>query len=144
MTTSRGASQQPFDEMTVADIMEKHVQVAQGTTKADAVASLMIQGFGSVPIVDDQHRLIGVLSEHDLLASLDRGQRWSDIAAEEVMSRNPYSVRTEMTLGTLVHVLKASDLVRVPVVDAQNKLVGIVARRDVLRACLAAGGSAKA
>ena len=52
------------------------------------------------------------------------------------MTGNPYSVRTETTLGTLVHVLRASDLVRVPVVDASEKLVGIVARRDVLRTYL--------
>jgi CBS domain-containing protein len=35
--------------------------------------------------------------------------------------------------------LRASDLVRVPVVDAKDKVVGIIARRDVLRAYLAAG-----
>jgi CBS domain-containing protein len=42
-------------------------------------------------------------------------------------------------LPTLIHVLRASDLIRVPVVDADDKLVGIIARRDVLRAYLAAG-----
>jgi CBS domain-containing protein len=55
------------------------------------------------------------------------------------MTYNPYSVRQETTLPTLVHVFRASDLIRVPVVDAKDKLVGIVARRDVLRAYLAAG-----
>jgi len=36
-------------------------------------------------------------------------------------------------------VFRASDLIRVPVVDAKNELVGIIARKDVLRAYLAAG-----
>jgi CBS domain-containing protein len=40
----------------------------------------------------------------------------------------------------LVHVLRASDLIRVPVVNAKEKLVGIIARRDLLRAYLATGG----
>jgi CBS domain-containing protein len=40
----------------------------------------------------------------------------------------------------LVHVLRASDLVRVPVVDDKDRLVGIIARRDVLRTYLATGG----
>jgi CBS domain-containing protein len=55
------------------------------------------------------------------------------------MTGNPYSVRPETILGTLIHVFRASDLVRVPVVDASDRLVGIIARRDVLRTYLSAG-----
>jgi CBS domain-containing protein len=99
----------------------------------------MMEGFGSVPIIDEHQRLLGVVSEHDLLEALDDGQRWADLKAEEIMSRTPYSVGQEATMGTLIHVLKASKLIHVPVVDAQNRLVGIVARRDVVRACLDAG-----
>jgi CBS domain-containing protein len=119
--------------------MEKKVHLAHGGTRVDVVASLMVEGFGSVPIVDEQQRLIGVVSEHDLLIALDRGRPWGDLTAQDVMSRNPYSVRQETTVATLIHVLKASDLIRVPVVDAQNHLIGIVARRDVVRACLDEG-----
>jgi CBS domain-containing protein len=63
------------------------------------------------------------------------------LTAGEIMTGNPYSVRPETNLGTLVHVLRASDLVRVPVVDAKDRLVGIIARRDVLRTYLGNGSS---
>ena len=56
---------------------------------------------------------------------------------------NPYSIRAETNLETLVHVLRASDLVRVPVVDEKDRLVGIIARRDVLRTYLSTGSSNK-
>jgi CBS domain-containing protein len=59
------------------------------------------------------------------------------------MSVNPYSVRQETTVGTLIHVLKESDLIRVPVVNEDNKLIGIVARRDVVRAALRYGADAR-
>jgi CBS domain-containing protein len=136
---SGGAGPRKFTDLTVSDIMEQKVQLARGETRVDVLASLIVEGFGSVPIVDGQQRLVGVMSEHDLLAALDRGQRWVDLTALDIMSRNPYSVRRETTVATLIHVLKASDLIRVPVVDPQNRLVGIVARRDVVRACLQAG-----
>jgi CBS domain-containing protein len=55
------------------------------------------------------------------------------------MTGNPYSIPLETNVATLVHVLRASDLVRVPVVDAKNRLVGIIARRDVLRTYLSGG-----
>ena len=76
----------------------------------------------------------------DLLAAIDDGHPLGTVSAKDIMTANPYSVRPETTLGTLVHVLRASDLVRVPVVDAKDKLVGIIARRDVLRTYLATGG----
>ena len=80
------------------------------------------------------------MSEHDLLAVVDDRHALSAVTAKDIMTSNPYSVRAETTLGTLVHILRASDLVRVPVVDAKNKLIGMIARRDVLRTYLATGG----
>ena len=127
--------------MTVKDVMEKRVQVVRLRTKGDVIASLMIEGFGAVPVVNDGRRLAGIVSEHDLLAAIDDGHELGRVTAGDIMTGNPYSVRTETTLGTLVHVLRASDLVRVPVVDASDKLVGIIARRDVLRTYLAGNSS---
>ncbi len=128
-----------FSAATVAQVMEKAVQCARLKTKGDVIASLMIEGFGAVPVVDDQKKLVGIVSEHDLLAAMDDGHQLGVVAAGDIMTHNPYSVRPETTLPTLVHVLRASDLVRVPVVDAKDKLVGIIARRDLLRTYLAAG-----
>jgi CBS domain-containing protein len=55
------------------------------------------------------------------------------------MIENPYSVPPETSLSTLIHVLTESDLMSVPVVTAQNQLVGVVTRRDVVRAALRPG-----
>jgi CBS domain-containing protein len=129
-----------FDSMTVSQVMEKEVQSVRLRTKGDVIASLMIEGFGAVPVLENGRKLAGIVSEHDLLAAVDDGQRLGAVSAKDVMTSNPYSVRPETTLGTLVHVLRASDLVRVPVVDDKDKLVGIIARRDVLRTYLATGG----
>ena len=127
--------------LTVKDVMNKRVQYAHLGTKAKVIASLMIKGFGAVPVVDRERKLAGIVSEHDLLGAIDDGHELGRLTAADVMTGNPYSVRKETTLGTLVHVLRASDLVRVPVVDAKDKLVGIIARRDVLRMYLAGKSS---
>ena len=132
-----------FEDLLVKQVMETKVQSARQKTKGDVIASLMIEGFGCVPVVDGAKKLIGVVSEHDLLGAMDDGHGLSSVAATDVMTANPYSVRPETTLGTLVHVLRASDLVRVPVVDAKDRLVGIVARRDVLRTYVGGGKAAR-
>jgi CBS domain-containing protein len=128
-----------FASMMVKEVMERAVQSVHLKTKGDVIASLMIEGFGAVPVVNDEKKLVGIVSEHDLLAAIDDGHKLDVVRAGDIMTGNPYSVRPETTLGTLVHVLRASDLVRVPVVDANDRLVGIIARRDVLRTYLAAG-----
>ena len=130
-----------FSSMTVKQVMEKQVQSARLRTKGDVIASLMIEGFGSVPVVDGKGKLAGIVSEHDLLAAIDDGHSLGLLMAKDIMTGNPYSVRTATTLGTLVHVLRASDLIRVPVVDDKERLVGIIARRDILRAYLAVGST---
>jgi CBS domain-containing protein len=129
-----------FDSMTVSQIMEKEVQYVRLRAKGDVIASLMIEGFGAVPVVENGRKLTGIVSEHDLLAVLDDRHQLSTVTAKDIMTAHPYSVRPETTLGTMVHVLRASDLIRVPVVNAKEKLIGIIARRDLLRAYLATGG----
>lgn len=130
-----GASR--FGEMLVSQVMQNGVQYAHRRTTSDLIASMMLEGFGSVPVVDEQHRVVGIVSEHDLLSALDGGHQLDRLYAEDIMSSNPYTVRAETNLATLIHVLRSSDLIRVPVVDAGGKLIGIVARRDILRMYLA-------
>ena len=135
----RAGTKKDFGLMTVKQVMQNRVQSAHLKTKGDVIASLMIEGFGAVPVVDATDKLLGIVSEHDLLAAMDDGHKLGAVSASEIMTCNPYSIHPEAILPTLVHVFRASDLIRVPVVDAKDKLVGIIARRDVLRAYLAAG-----
>ncbi len=138
---ARVVKKQDFASVTVKEVMETRVQSVHIRTKGDVIASLMIEGFGAVPVIDKTRTLIGIVSEHDLLGAIDDGQKLGALTAGDIMTGNPYSVRPETDLGTLVHVLRASDLVRVPVVDAKDRLVGIIARRDVLRTYLSAGST---
>lgn len=128
----------------MGDVLSTRVQAAPLDTKGDDLAALLAKGPGPVMIVDKSKHLLGVVSEQDLLLSLDEGQQWSALSAKELMSENPYSVPPETNLSTFVHVLTESDLIAVPVVNAENRLVGIVTRRDVVRAALRLGAGRQA
>ena len=132
-----GSSQNPgFECLTVDQIMEKQIDFADDKTKADVLASYMVEGFGSVPIVDQEQRLIGIVSEYDLLTALGRGRKWNDLPACEIMTRHPASVTPDTSIATLMGILQSSRFIRMPVVDSKEKLIGVVARRDILRAYL--------
>ncbi|GMV48481.1 MAG: hypothetical protein NBKEAIPA_03301 [Nitrospirae bacterium] len=130
-----------FEDLTVGQVLNKRVATARPDTKADQVAALIVKGTGTVPVVDGAKRLVGVVSEHDLLLALDEGQAWAVLRAKDIMSGNPYSARPEHNLPTLVHVLTESDLMSVPVADERNRFVGVVSRRDVVKAALKAGAA---
>jgi CBS domain-containing protein len=131
-----GRTRAAFEDLTVGAILNKRAPSVRIDMKGDAVAAVILKESGGVPVVDKAKQLVGVVSEHDLLVTLDGGQAWSARTAKDLMSANPYSVRPETSLPTLVHVLIESDLLSVPVVTEANRLLGVVTRRDVLRAAL--------
>jgi len=97
------------------------------------LASLMIEGFGGVPIVDGNQRLVGIVTEFDLLAVLDAGKKLGDISAGQIMTPETISVTPDTDIRTLIYVLQTNHVIRVPVIDNKDgKLIGIVARRDIL------------
>jgi predicted transcriptional regulator len=51
-----------FDSMTVSKVMEKEVQFVRMRTKGDVIASLMIEGFGAVTVVENGRKLAGIVS----------------------------------------------------------------------------------
>ena len=137
-TALRGSK---FGKLTVGAIMEKQVQSAEKDTTAEMIASYMMDGFGSVPIVDENNKLVGIVSEFDLLAALRKGKKLQDVAAGEILTPNPVSVTQDTDVVTLMDVLQNNHLIRVPVLDKVGNLIGIVARRDLLRGYLQTSGS---
>ncbi len=125
-----------FVQLTVDEIMEKQVKSAHDKTTVEDLASFMVEGFGSIPIVDQQKRLIGIVSEFDLLSALGRGRKWNNLPACEIMTRHPASVTPKTEITTLIGILQSSRFIRMPVVDSNGTLIGIVARRDIIRAYL--------
>lgn len=143
-TTAEGRAairESKFGHLTVSAIMETEVQSATKEAKAEMLASYMMEGFGSVPIVDSNNKLLGIVSEFDLLASLRKGKKLEDVTAGDILTPNPISVTKDTDMMTLVDVLQNNHLIRVPVLDNVGKLIGIVARRDLLRGYLQTSGS---
>ncbi|MBA5872030.1 MAG: CBS domain-containing protein [Nitrospira sp. CR2.1] len=135
-TAGRARAGRGFEQLTVKDIIKRRVTPARLDMKGDKVAALLVKEGCAVAVVDKARRLVGIVSEHDLLSALDAGRAWNEQQADELMSANPYSVRPETTLPTLVHVLTESDLLSAPVVNEADRFLGVVTRRDVLRAAL--------
>jgi CBS-domain-containing membrane protein len=140
--------------MIAADIMTRDVvTLSPEATAAAAARQLLDHGISAAPVVDAKGRLVGIVSESDLLARPSktsmRGQ-WRRFFDQEAACLEELATARKLTVGNLMtrHVAAVSAatpvevlaglmhrrrLKRVPVV-ADGKLVGIVSRVDVLAA----------
>ena len=120
--------------LTVHQIMEDAVFTCSPGTVGVIVAQVLTdRNFGSIPVVDDGRRLLGLISEFDLLKAMTDGKDLQKVAAEDIMTpeENLVTVTEETPVMDLVKILQESHLIRVPVVKDKT-LVGIVARRDIV------------
>ena len=139
---------------TVAEVMTtKVVAVVPGTPYLDLVRTLRLWRISGMPVVDEARRVIGVVSESDLLrkheyrgrtgrplferhlARLARTKAGGDNAGT-TMTAPAITVRPGDTVVSAARVLAGHGIKRVPVVDDNGELVGIVTRGDLLRVFL--------
>lgn len=121
--------------LRVKDVMSTPVlTVREEWSAAQAADMLARHGFTLLPVVDEHNRLLGVVDESDLLEDpLDgrRGARPHTVGG--LMETDVPRIAPDTALGVLEHRMAAMGLRAIPVVD-HGFLVGIVTRRDLLRA----------
>lgn len=118
--------------MHASDIMSRPVISVHGDTPvAEAVVLLIQHGFASLPVVDDDDQVVGIISESDALASGSacRGRT----ATVEALMTTPVEVAAPDTdVAELARRILAGHLRSIPIVQ-HGVLVGVVSRRDLLR-----------
>lgn len=119
--------------MHARDILSRPVVTVQPQTPLrSAVALLTAHGFAALPVVDDDGRVIGLLSESGALAA---ASRMETALVEAVMTVPVEVVNPGTDTSTIASRMLFGGLRSMPVVEA-GVLVGIVARRDLLRALI--------
>lgn len=118
--------------LTVGQMMQDAVTTCTPRTDASTIASMMTRrNFGSLPVVEQDGTLVGIVSEYDLLQAMIDGRDLRKVLAVELMSAYPVSVTEDQTLAQIADLFQDRYMTRVPVLR-NKKLVGILARRDLL------------
>ena len=127
-----------FHALQAGLIMETAVVSCKPTDLGRFIASqLANHNIGSVPIVDKDELLVGLVSEFDLLQVLMEGRELDMVMAEEVMTREVKTIQEDTPVDEIIRLMDTHHLIRMPIVK-DGKLVGIVARRDLLFAYIKA------
>jgi CBS domain-containing protein len=123
-----------FKGLTASRIMEARVVAAHLETGWCEMARVMTEReFGSLPIVDVDNILLGIVTEYDLLKVLMQSDKVKGVSAKDIMTKGAICVSEETPVSEIVDIIETKHLIRLPVVK-DGKLVGVVARRDILLA----------
>ena len=114
------------------DIMTANVvTITPDSTMRDAASLILRHGVSGLPVVDDRDRLVGVLSEWDLLQVLEAPEIESE-PVRNYMTHDTVCIGEETSLVDVVDLFQARRLRRLPV-TRDEKLVGLVSRHDLIR-----------
>ncbi len=140
-------------------IMTKNVISVSPNDEIEKAARLLLEHkISGMPVVDEESRVVGIISEGDLVIReqevkapafseilggvifLESQKRFFEelkktiaLTVDELMSRKVYTVNEETPLEQIATLMSKKAVNRVPVVDGNNKLVGIVTRQDIIR-----------
>ena len=122
-----------FATLKAEQFMQDVVSYYQVEDTGEKLAGAITEGgFGSIPILAKDGTVVGIVSEFDLLKAITEGKDLSKMTAGEMMTKGNISVTKDTSATEIIHLLQSQHLIRVAVVDAQGKLLGVVARRDIL------------
>ncbi|MEM0061321.1 MAG: CBS domain-containing protein [Fervidicoccaceae archaeon] len=120
---------------TVESIMSKPpITVHKNDSVQDAAKLMFNNRIGSVLVVDDDGRLIGILTERDLvyLVSTGKSQLLNEYPVWQLMTENPVTAKPTDTIEEALARMKEINVRHLPVVDDDGKPVGVLSIRDII------------
>ena len=113
-------------------LMEDHLVTCHPTDSALTAADKLYEGnCGSVPVVDNDYTLIGLVSEYELLCLMEAEKDLRNIPVGDIMTREVVTITEDTAFLDITRLLQKHHLIRVPVVNGRT-LKGMLSRRDVV------------
>ena len=106
------------------------VTIRLGSTVKDALDMMAEYHIGGIPVVDDENHLVGIVTNRDL-----RFERRLDKLVDEIMSKeNLVTTHQQTDLTAAAQILQENKIEKLPVVDKENHLVGLITYKDITKA----------
>ena len=118
--------------------MSPQVIAASQNNTAEQISTRLLSGeFNGLPVVDENDSVIGIVTALDILKAIQEGggegKKLNSILAKDIMTPNPSVVKTDTPIEKVIDIIITQEIVLVPVVDNNNRIVGVVSRLDIIR-----------
>ncbi len=116
----------------VRDVMTPNPEcVSEKDSIRDVARIMKEQDTGVVPVVDGK-RIIGLITDRDIVVrGIAEGRELSSVKVNEIMSKSVRSVKEDTPVTEVLDLMSSAEIRRVPVVNGNNELVGIISLGDI-------------
>jgi CBS domain-containing protein len=123
--------------MLVRDVVESKgrrvITIDSEANVSEAVAKLVQNNIGSLPVVDQQGRLVGIFAERDVLRLIhNRGEGFGRLRVADVMTAGPVTCQLDEDVNDVMGKMSARHIAKVPVLS-DDQLVGVISVGDVVK-----------
>lgn len=152
-----------MQEKLVKDIMTKNVIIVSRETTIGELSKLLLKNsITGAPVVDENGKLTGMVTDADIItekiepifpiyfdplivsyAYLENFEKYQkdmkeylNTKVEDIMTRRVKTVKGDTSVSDVVRIMVRDRINRIPVVDEDNKVIGIIARADILKSML--------
>lgn len=125
--------------LTVEDIMHSGTEnplVKADISVQDALFVITDKGLGAVSVVDDNNKMLGVLTDGDIRRGLSKGVDFLKRPVTELMTASPKTITKEKLAAQALHIMESNrpkPITVLPVVDAENHVIGLLHMTDLVR-----------
>jgi CBS domain-containing protein len=121
--------------MKLKNLMAKDVKTCRVWDDLNTAAQIMWDhDCGCVPVLDDMSKLVGMLTDRDIcMAAYTQGKPLREMQVKSAMSKTVHTCSLQDTLSVAENLMQAHKVRRLPVLDGQGLLVGIISLHDIAR-----------
>ena len=117
------------------EVMVRPVISARKNASARDIALQLMNGlYSGMPVTDDDGKVIGVITEIDILNAIMEGKKLEKTVAGDIMTSEVVTVDPDTSVSEIIKIMNEKKIIRIPVVSKEGKLRGVVSRSDILRA----------
>jgi CBS domain-containing protein len=121
--------------MKAYDIMSIDIEAAkENATVTEIGTRLILRSINGMPIIDDDGKVIGILTIIDILRAIKDNKNIDALKANDIMTKNPIVIEQGTDILEIIDIMDKKGIEMVPVIEAKNdnRIIGIVSRKDII------------
>lgn len=125
-----------MEDRTAFEIMTRPAISAKLKASARDIALQFInEQYSGMPVTEEDGKVIGIVTEIDILKALNEGKELSHINAGDIMTLDVVTANPDTPITEMISMMEEFHIIRLPVVK-DEKLIGVVSRGDIIRSLI--------